>query len=184
MKNLFKKYTGILSFLSILLILPIHYAYSQNVDELFGIKLLDNATKYVSSEYIENNKYKHSESITGFWSLKITSNVSSPYFERFTIHIDDYNKIHTILGAMDYNSKDRCVTFLENLKETVETKKKIEFEKTEDDYGLWMKTMYFNRNDNIFIQCNHTFDPVEDKMIYYVMTEEIIVAIRKYYNQD
>ena len=37
MKNLLKKYTGILSLLSFLLMLPIHYAYSQNVDELFGI---------------------------------------------------------------------------------------------------------------------------------------------------
>ena len=186
MKNLFRKYTGILSLLSFLLILPIHFAHSQNIDELFGIKLLDNATNYVPSDYIENNKYKNLETISGFWGLNITSKVSSPYFDIFSITIDDFNVIHMIHGKKIYPTKDRCLDFLNTLTEKVETKKQIKFTFEEQDYGdqILFKYQVFVNNLSIGILCGHEFDPIKNRMSYYIRSVELIDAVNMYYDQD
>ena len=186
MKKIIKKYTGILSLLSFLLILPIHLAHSQNIDELFGIKLLDNATNYVSSEYIENNKSKFKETISGFWELKITSVASSPYFDTFYLTIDNYNKIHMIHGFKDYYSKDRCLEFLDTLIEKVETQKQIKFTFYKSDIGFIQAFKYqqWVNNTSISIFCGHQFDPIDNWMSYYIRSEELSNAINIYYEQD
>ena len=186
MKNLFRKYTGILSLLSFLLILPIHYAYSEGIDNLFGIKLFDNATNYVSSEYIENNKYKHRESITGFWSLNISHKASSPYFDEFFITIDDFNVIHEVIGQKVYPSEDRCLTFMYKLYEQLETRKQIKFNSREDDYGDFKVTQYgaWKNNVHIGILCHYAFDPVDNTMVYHINSKTLSDAKVEYYNQD
>ena len=186
MKNLLKKYTGILSLLSFLLMLPIHYAYSQNVDELFGIKLLDNATNYISSEYIETNKSKHSETISGFSYLYLGDKASSTYFDDIYIIIDDYNIIHAVQGDKEYPSIDRCMTFLEKLVSKIEIRKQIEFAYEERDYGTFLLKRYttWENNTSVNVQCNEDFDPIRNLMIHFIRSNELIGAINEYYDND
>jgi len=185
MRKLLKKYTGILSFLSFLLMLPIHYAYSEGIDNLFGIKLFDNATNYVSSEYIENNKNKNQESITGFWELNISNQLTNPYFDKFYLVIDDYNKIHSIQGDKNYPSEDRCFTFQGKLVKQVETKKQIKLILGEEDLGNF-KTTYFGvwvNGISLSITCVHIFDPIDNRMVYFIETKTLSNAVDEFYNQ-
>ena len=188
MKKLLRKYTGILSLLSFLLILPVHYAHSQNVDELFGIKLFDNATNYVSSEYIENNKFKDTESISGFWTLYMGDKVSSPYFELFFTTIDNYNTIHQIKGKQNYISEDRCVEFLHVQKINIENKKQVILDFHEKDYGKARITSYVTSGDSnnitLNIKCIHKFDPIDNYMMFSLSSEALINAREEYYSQD
>jgi len=186
MKNLLRKCTGILSLLTFLLILPIHYAHSKNVDELFGFKSFDNATNYFSSEFIENNKFKYNETISGFWYLNISDKVSSPYFDIFYIFIDNNNIIHSVQGEKVYPSIDRCLTFLEKLVSMIETRKQIEFTYQEIDLGTILLKRYISQENNtsVNVQCNEFFDPIKYVMTHYIRSTDFLNAITEYYNQD
>ena len=183
MKNLLKKYTGILSLLSFLLILPIHYANSQNIDELFGVKLFDNATNYVSSEYIESNKRKYKETISGYWIVDVYDVLNNAYFDRFQFIIDDNNKIHLISGGRDYLNEERCNKFMDPLKEQLENIKSINLVYGEQDYGRWFLKRFYYENEGLILnlQCNHYFDPVRDVMKIYIRTNILQDAVTKYY---
>ena len=165
---------------------PIHYAHSQNIDELFGIKLFDNATNYVSSEFIENNKYKNKETKAGFWGLNITTKVSSPYFDIFFITIDDFNVIHQISGERDYFSEDRCLDFLTKLVKRNENRKQVKFKLYENDLGKFRFKKYYvyENNFNLNIMCGHKYDPIADFMATYLRSDEMNNAINEYYDQD
>jgi len=153
---------------------------------LFGIKLFDNATKYVSSEYIESNKNKYRETISGFYTLYMGDRVSSVYFDKIFIHIDDFNIIHTIYGKRIYPSEDRCITFLKELVSKLETKQQIQLDYVELDYGTFSLKRYHKwvSNMSINIQCNYRYDPIEHSMLRFIRSEDIVDAIEEFYEQD
>jgi len=186
MKKLLIKYTRILSLVFFVLMFSIHYAHSQNIDELFGIKLFDNATNYVSSEFIEINKFKHRETISGFSVLYLGDKASSTYFDDIYIIIDDYNIIHAVQGDKEYHSIDRCVTFLEKLVSKIETRKQIEFAFEERDYGTFLIKRYttWENDTSVNVQCNEDFDPIRNLMIHFIRSNELIGAINEYYDND
>ena len=185
MKNLFSKYSGILSLFSFLFIFPIQYAHSQNIDELFGIKLLDNASNYVSSDFIESNKIKNVETISGYWDLDISDQLTNPYFDRFYLIIDDYNKIHSIQADKDCPSEDTCFTYQDKFVKKVEKKKQIKLKKGGQD-ELNFRTNFFGYSGNdiyLSITCTHMFDPISNTLIYFISTETHSIAVDEFYNQ-
>ena len=56
-------------------------SYGEEIKSLFGITLYDNAEKYVSSNYINSNKVKNTETIEGYFDLNVTDKIKtkSPY---------------------------------------------------------------------------------------------------------
>ena len=62
-------------------------SYGEELNSLFGITLNDNAEKYVSSNYIDSNKFKVDETISGYFDLDITDKIEtkSPYFSTYDI---------------------------------------------------------------------------------------------------
>ena len=129
---------------------------TQNIDELFGIKLLDNASNYVSSDFIESNKIKNVETISGYWDLDISDQLTNPYFDDA-----DYNKIHSIQADKDCPSEDTCFTYQDKFVKKVEKKKQIKLKKGGQD-ELNFRTNFFgySGNDNLSITCTHMFDPI------------------------
>ena len=112
--------------------------------------------------------------------------MTSPYFEQFFITIDNYNKIHAIIGQKYYPSKDRCLTFLDILVEKVETKKQIKFEYIEQDYGDFQLFKHYSWLDNLSITllCGYVFDPIKIYMNSYIRSGEFNNAVQMYYKQD
>ena len=71
-------------------------SYGEELDSLFGISLYDNAEKYVSSSYIDSNKIKNAETLSGYFDISITDKIKnkSPYASEYWISIDINNVVH------------------------------------------------------------------------------------------
>ena len=58
-------------------------SYGEEINSLFGINLNDDAEKYFSSNYIDSNKYRYTETISGYFKR-----ISHILF--YTYHIQKY----------------------------------------------------------------------------------------------
>ena len=92
-------------------------SYGEELNSLFGITLNDNAEKYVSSNYIDSNKYKHNETIDGYFSLIITDKIKtkSPYVSFYALTIDSNNKVHKVYGDEDFMNLEICLAIQKDL---------------------------------------------------------------------
>ena len=92
-------------------------SFGEELDSLFGISLYDNAEKYVSSSYIDSNKIKNAETLSGYFVIGITDKIKnkSPYASDYEIGIDSNNVVHSISGAREIANLSICQEVLETL---------------------------------------------------------------------
>mgnify|MGYP001480984873 CR=1 FL=1 len=138
-------------------------SYGEELNSLFGITLYENAEKYVSSNYIGNNKVKNTETIKGYYDLNITNQikVKSPYASIYWITLDRNNIVHSIYGDRNSENLGNCLATLENLSETIEDKYEIDFEywePTMPTFKVYSYYHYSSLDDYFAIQCNEDYE--------------------------
>ena len=102
-------------------------SHGEELNSLFGISLYDNAEKYVSSNYIDSNKFKNEETITNYYDLFITDKIQtkSPYSSQYRITIDNNNVVHRIYGEQEFINLDICQAVRKDLLSRLEDKYQI-----------------------------------------------------------
>jgi len=135
-------------------------SYGEMANSLFGVTLNDNAETLVSSNYIDSNKYKHSETIDGYFSLNVTNKVKtqSPYVSRYYIDLDNNNIVHRVVGETDFTNLDLCQAVLKDLLTKFEKKYHINFKYYEHSYPTFKIYSHYHENlqSTLRLQC---FDP-------------------------
>jgi len=161
-------------------------SYGEQLNNLFGITLYENAENYVSSNYINSNKYKNLETLSGYFDLDISDKIpaKSPYFSVYSITIDTNNNIHDIYGMNEYPNLTRCKAVLASLSSKIEEKYKIDFEYGEASYPsfeVYSHYHYTSSNNYFVIQCNEDFEDSSTKLQMYLDTEVLGDAVDEFY---
>ena len=161
-------------------------SYGAELNSLFGITLNDNAEKYVSSNYINSNKWKNTETLDGYYDLLMTDKIKtkSPYASEYKITIDINNIVHTITGVEVYANLDICQAVLETLSSLLEERYEIDFEYWEPSFptGKIYSHYHFNSSDDYFaIQCNEDFEDHSIIMQIFLSSKVIGDATDEFY---
>ncbi len=161
-------------------------SYGVELNTFFGISLNDNAEKYVSSNYIDSNKYKNTETSGGFFNVDITDKIESksPYFSFYSIIIDNNNKIHSIYGHYNFINLDICQAVHKSLLDEMESKYQIKTFYDELPYPtfkIYGNSYYTDSNNYFALQCKEFYDD-ESSMLQIVLdTSELGDAINAFY---
>lgn len=144
----------------------------EELNSLFGITLNDNAENYVSSNYINSNKYKNKETIEGYFDLDISDKITakSPYASEYKITIDRDNRVHMIYGDDDALNLDLCLEIHKDLLSLLEEKYQIDFESFEESLPKFRKYLNYHwTNLGVFgIQCRETYaDSSSSRQIFF-----------------
>ena len=161
-------------------------SYAEQLNNLFGITLYENAEKYVSSNYINSNKYKNVETLSGYFDLDISDKIpaKSPYFSVYSITLDTNNNIHDIYGEKEYPNLTRCKAVLASLLSIIEEKYKIDFEYLEASYPsfeIYSHYHYTSSNNYFAIQCNEDFEDSFIRLQMYLDSEVLGDAVDEFY---
>jgi len=177
--------------LIIILLLPLSIissaSYGEEINGLFGITLYDNAEKYVSSNYIDSNKFEHGETIDGFFFLEMTDKVKdkNPYATYYDITIDTNNIVHDVYGSSDLINLDVCQEVKETLSSDLEERHQIEFEYYEDSYPefkIYSNYHYTDTNNYFSIQCKEIYGESFAVLQIFIQTLVLGDAIRDFYD--
>ena len=160
-------------------------SYGEDLNSLFGITLYDNAEKYVSSNYIDSNKFKHDETIDGYFELTITDKIKikSPFASYYSILIDNDNRVHRIYGDEHFDNLDICQAVRKDLLSRLEKKYQIDFEYWENSYPDFK--IYSNYHYNYYkfaIQCREWYSDSSIKFQIYVLSQVLLKAIDEFYD--
>ena len=162
-------------------------SYGEEINSLFGITLYDNAEKYVSSNYINSNKLKNTETLDGYFNLYVTDEIKtkSPYVSLYMLVIDNNNRIHRIYGSNVLMNMDICQAVQESLLSQLEKRYQIEFGYWEDSYIEFKiySNYHFTSTDNYFaVQCKEIYEKTSSKFQIYLDTPDLGVAIDNFYD--
>jgi hypothetical protein len=137
-------------------------SYGEELKGLFGIDLYDNAEKYISSNYINSNKWKNRETLDGYFDLDITDKIKikSPYASAYKITIDNDNKIHSIYGDNLVNNLDVCLQTQKDLLPALEKKYQIDFKYWEHSYPTFKIYRNYQSTSSVLllIQCREDYE--------------------------
>jgi hypothetical protein len=161
-------------------------SYGEELNSLFGITLNDNAEKYVSSDYIDANKYKDHETLRGYYGLIITDRIKkeSPYASRYEITVDDYNKVHSIYGDDFFDNLTICQAVQKDLSSRLEEKYNIDFEYLEEsypDFKIYSNNHFNSSGDYLTLQCNEEYSAKSVKLQIMIRTSVLHDAVYEYY---
>jgi len=175
----------LISLISLFSILVSVNSYGEELNSLFGITLNDNAEKYVSSNYINSNKYKNTETIEGYFDLYISEKITakSPYASEYKITIDRNNRIHMIYGDDDVLNMDLCLEIHKNLLSLLQEKYQIDFESFEESLPKFRKYLNYHWNNvGVFgIQCRETYENSTSSRQIFFMTSDLRDAYDDFY---
>jgi hypothetical protein len=161
-------------------------SYGDELNSLFGITLNDNAEKYVSSNYIDSNKFKNTETIDGFFDLTITDKIKtkSPYASYYKITIDRDNVVHDIYGREILANLEICQEIAKNLVSQSEEKYQINFKYWEKTYPSFKKYSYYYSPSSLDfgIQCRESHEDSSVKLQIYLNTATLSLAVNDFYN--
>jgi hypothetical protein len=162
-------------------------SYGEELNSLFGITLYENAEKYASSNYIDSNKIKNVETISGYFDLNISTKITakSPYVSDYWISIDINNNIHDIYGKKEYSNLSHCKEVLESLLSSLEERYEIDFEYWEPSYPTFKIYSYYHYNssgDYFAIQCNEDFEYYSTLMQIYIDSKVFGDATEDFYD--
>ena len=134
-------------------------SYGEELNSLFGITLYENAEKYVSSNYINSNKVKNTETIKDYFDLNFIDKIKekSSYVSDYWIVIDNNNSIHQIYGQREYTNLSTCQSILETLSSSLEERYEIDFEywnPTFPDFEVFSYYHHTSSKNYFAIQCN------------------------------
>tara|TARA_B100000959_G_scaffold153437_1_gene160939 strand:- start:4 stop:552 length:549 start_codon:yes stop_codon:yes gene_type:complete len=161
-------------------------SYGEEINSLFGITLYDNAEKYVSSNYINSNKIKNTETIEGYFDLDISDKIpsESPYFSLYKIVIYN-NKIHSIYGHYDYINMDICQAVHKSLLSDLEKKYQIDSDYAETSYPTFKISgnFYFTDSNNYFsLQCKENYEDTSSMLQIMLDSPDFDDAINEFYD--
>jgi hypothetical protein len=161
-------------------------SYGEEINSLFGITLYDNAEKYVSSNYIDSNKYKNLETIEGYFDLTITDKIKtkSPYASYYKITIDNDNVVHDIYGSDILENLEICQEIAKNLVSQSEEKYQINFEYWEQTYPTFKKYAYYYSTSSLDfgIQCRESHEDYSVRLQIYLNTTPLREAVDDFYD--
>ena len=173
------------------LILPLivlsSVSYGEELNGLFGITLYDNAEKYVSSNYIDSNKYKNSETIEGYFDLIVTDKIKtkSPYANVYLVAVDNDNIIHRIYGEQDFINLDICQAVRKDLLSDVEEKYQIDLKYKEKSFPSFKRyhNYYWTSSGNYLgMQCKERYSDSTIVFQIYMLTAVLDKAIDEFYD--
>ena len=161
-------------------------SYGEELNSLFGITLYENAEKYVSSNYIDSNKYKNLETIEGYFDVRITDKIKtkSPYASYYKITIDNDNEVQHIYGREILVNLEICQEIAKNLVSQSEEKYQINFEYWEKTYPSFKKYSYYYSTSSreFVIQCRESHEDSSVRLQIYLITTPLIEAINEFYD--
>ena len=161
----------------------------EKIDNLFEITLNDNAEKYVSSSYIDSNKYKHPEVIEGFYNLDITDKIKTknPHFSYYVITIDNNNRIHRVYADDELKNNDICLAVKDSLSSKFEIKYQFKFQSGEQSYSDFKISadyhyIYGSIAEYLSIQCKDVYENTSSYFQIYLQTLKLGSAIDEFYD--
>ena len=162
-------------------------SYSEELKSLFGVTLYDNAEKYVSSNYINSNKYKNIETTEGYFDLNITNQIKSKsqYVNYYGITINNDNRIHEIYGHDEVVNLDVCLEIQKDLSSMFEEKYRIDLVSWEKSLPTFKKYARYHWTDSsniISIQCVKIYKNSDAFRQIYFRSEVLSKAIEDFYN--
>ncbi|MDA9357507.1 hypothetical protein N9R34_01410 [Candidatus Thioglobus sp.] len=162
-------------------------SYGEELNSLFGITLYDNAEKYVSSNYINSNKYRYTETISGYFNLTITDKIKSrsPYASNYLISVNNNNKIHRIYGDQDFINLEICQAVQKDLSSKLEKKYQFDFNYEEVPYPtfkIYTNYHYFISGTRYGIQCKEIYSDSSVILQISIRSKEILKAVREFYD--
>tara|TARA_B110000008_G_scaffold163213_1_gene163573 strand:- start:235 stop:780 length:546 start_codon:yes stop_codon:yes gene_type:complete len=162
-------------------------SYGEKINSLFGMMLFDNAEKYVSSNYIDSNKYKNTETIEGFYNLIITDEIKakSPFITKYAIFLDNDNIIHEIYGSNELMNLEICKAVQESLSSQLEEKYQVNFEYLEKPYTTFKiySNYFYDSEGNYFsVQCRESYDDTASILQIYKNSYTYGEAVDEFYD--
>jgi len=162
-------------------------SYGGEINSLFGIDLYDNAEKHVSSNYINSNKYKNTETIEGYFDLNMTDKIKtkSPYAIYYRITMDKDNIVHMIYGGDNVVNLDICLEIQKDLLSGFEEKYQIEFDVFNKSYAKWKKYSsihWTNSGSVLSVQCRKDYEKSSALRQIYLKSELLSQANRDFYD--
>ena len=162
-------------------------SYGEEINSLFGITLNENAEKYASSNYINSNKLKNTETLSGYYDLSMTDKIKtkSPYASEYYFTIDTNNIVHSITGFEEYANLKNCQAVLETLTLSLEKRHEIDFLYFEPSFPTGKKYAHYHytTSGNYFeIQCNENFEDSSIVMQTYLDSYLLVEAFNEFYN--
>ena len=161
-------------------------SYGEEINSLFGVTLNKNAEKYASSNYINSNKLKNTETLSGYYDLLMTDKIKtkSPYSSEYYFTIDTNNIVHSITGFEEYANLKNCQAVLETLSSSLEERYEIDFEywePTMPTFKVYSYYHYSSLDDYFAIQCNEE-DDFPTAMLIYLKTIDLLEARHEFYD--
>ncbi len=138
---------------------------------------------------MNEKKYKHQETIDGYFSIDLDDDIvsKSRLFDLYSVDIDSDNLVHGIVAMMQTGSFDDCKeSSLKGLKDIVEGKYSVRLEKWENyDDPTYRQIQYYawQSDSQVRVQCIHWASESEAWLEIIVQSTEIFEAIEKYYKQ-
>jgi len=162
-------------------------SHGKELNNLFGITLYDNAEKYVSSNYIDSNKYKNIETLDGYFDVYVTDKIKtkSPYASEYWITIDINNNIHSIKGVQEIANLSICQDVLETLSSSLEERYEIDFEYWEPTMPTFKIYSYYHfssLDDYFAIQCNEDYENPSIVIQIYLDSKDYLEANNEFYD--
>ncbi len=162
-------------------------SYGEELNSLFGITLYDNAEKYVSSNYIDSNKFDHDESFDNYYYLIITDKIKTknPYASTYLVVIDNDNIVHQIYGDANYSNLDICQAVRKDLLSEIEKKYQIKLNYSEKSFPRFKRyaNYHYTSSDNYFtMQCKETYSDSSIKLQIIIRNAVISKAMDEFYS--
>ena len=162
-------------------------SYGEEINSLFGITLNDNAENYVSSNYIDSNKLKNTETIKGYFDLNVTNiiKVNSPYASNYWVTLDNNNIVHSIYGDKEYANLSICQAVKETLLSTLEEKYNIDFEYWEPsfpEFKVYSNYHHTRSGDYLAIQCHNNYEESSVFIQIYIDSLRLFTKKREFYD--
>ena len=162
-------------------------SYGEEIKSLFGIALYDNAEEYFSSDYINLNKYKYSETNDDFYYLDITYKIKtkSPYATDYKIIIDNINRIHRVFGYSDFINLDICHAVRKDILSKVEDKYETNFifiERNYPKFSIYLNSNIDSAGNEYRIQCRFWNEDSSSALMVLLDSEVLADSIHNFYN--
>ena len=162
-------------------------SYGEEINSLFGITLYDNAEKYFSSNYIDSNKIKNTETLNGYFDLWITDKIKnkSPYASKYGIAMDINNVVHSIRGEHEFANLSICQDVLKTLSSSLEERYEIGFEywePTMPTFKVYSYYHYSSLDDYFAIQCHEDYENPSIVSQIYLDSKVLVEANNEFYN--
>jgi hypothetical protein len=165
--------------------------YAVELQGLFGIEFNKNINNYVSKDYLRENKSKHIESKSGYFSVYMGDKTpnKNPYFDTYWVVVDSNNKVHEIYASKSTVSLEVCLSQIESLKDSFINKYQSSFEHSEQsfsdeisDYKTYINYFHTDSGDYLALQCHlsHSDNSVFSQAI--LRTRKLSEAVTDFYN--